>query len=179
MLRGAVPAPGRRAADPPTRTGTRVKRTAPSLLALVCAAALGGCDLGPDFSDACIIGPCNGGGGNDYDLYAIGFPHGRVDRSSTVADGGYAGRLAVGDTFTLHLVLGRDPTSVDGDTVAVSRWEVTDSSVAGISRRPSGGGFFTAKAPGTVRVRADGNPAQVWACEGGGCSRIGEIVVTR
>lgn len=155
-----------------------MKRIATSLLALSCAAALGGCDLGPDFSDACIIGPCNGGG-NAYDLYAIGFPYGRVDRSTTTADGGYAGRLAVGDTFTLHLVLGRGPLSVDGDTVAVGSWGVTDPAAAGISRRPGGGGFFTATAPGTVRVSADGRPAQLWACEGQGCSRVAEIVVTR
>jgi hypothetical protein len=155
-----------------------VKRIASSLLALACAAMVGGCDLGPDFSDACIIGPC-GTGGNAYELYAIGFPYGRVDRSTTTADGGYVGRLAVGDTFTLHLVVGRGPTSVDGDTVAVASWAVTDPAVAGISRRPSGAGFFTAKAAGTVRVSADGRPAQMWACEGQGCSRVGEIVVTR
>jgi hypothetical protein len=155
-----------------------VKRIASSLLALGCAAAVGGCDLGPDFSDACIIGPC-GGGGNAYEMYAIGFPWGRVDRSTTTADGGYAGRLAVGDTFTVHLVLGRGPTSADGDTVAVASWAVTDPAVASIFGRPGGGGLFTAKAPGTVRVNADGRPAQLWACEGGGCSRVGEIVVTR
>jgi len=156
-----------------------VKRIASSLLALACAAALGGCDLGPDFSDACIIGPCGTGGGNAYELYAIGFPYGRVDRSTTVAGGGYVGRLAVGDTFTLHLVLGRDPTSTDGDTVAVASWAVSDPAAASISRRPGGGGFFTAKAPGTVVVSADGRPAQVWSCQGLGCSRVGEIVVTR
>jgi hypothetical protein len=69
-----------------------VNRTASLLLALSCATALGGCDLDL-FDGACILGPC-GTGGDAYELYAIGFPYGRVDRSTTVADGGYTGCLA-------------------------------------------------------------------------------------
>ena len=156
-----------------------MRRIATSLLALAGAAVLGGCDLGPDFSDACIIGPCySSGGGGDGD-FIIGFPSGRVDRSNTTPDGGYLGRVAVGDTFTLHLVHGPGPARPESDTVWVRRWTVTDGAVADIAGRPGGGGLFTARAPGRVQVSADGLAAQLWACQGQGCARVSEIVVTR
>ncbi len=156
-----------------------MNRLASSFLALAGAAVLGGCDLDLDlFDDACIIGPCYSGGGG-YETYVVGFPYRRVDRSTTAAGGGYAGRLAVGDTFTLQLVAGRDPSLPDVDTVQVHRWTVTDTAVAEIASRPRGAGHFTAKSPGTVQVGADGRYAQVWACEAGSCSRVSEIVITR
>ena len=159
-----------------------MSRIAASLLALAGAAALGGCDLDLDlFDDACIIGPCySGGSGGSYETFVTGFPYGAVDRSTTTADGGYRGRLAVGDTFTVQLVLRRGPNPGESDTLRVERWTVTDSTVASIVSRPWGAGLFTAKAPGTVGVvSADGRPYPLWACEAGGCSRVGEIVVTR
>jgi hypothetical protein len=156
-----------------------VNRIASSLLALAGAAALGGCNLDLDlFDDTCIIGPCYSGGGGGYETYVVGFPYRRVDRSTTAAGDGYAGRLVVGDTFTLQLVAGRDPSLPDVDTVQVHRWTVTDTAVAEIASRPGGAGHFTAKAPGTVQVVTDGKYAQVWACEAGGCSRVSEIFIT-
>jgi hypothetical protein len=102
-----------------------------------------------------------------------------VDRSTATPDGGYRGRVAVGDTFTLHLVHGPGPARPESDTVRVGRWTVTDGAVADIAGRPDGGGLFTAHAPGRVQVGADGRDAQLWACRDQGCARITEIVVTR
>lgn len=157
-----------------------MRRIASSLVALAGAAVLGGCDLDLDlFDDACIIGPCYSGGGGGYETFVTGFPSGAVDRSTTTPDGGYRGRLTVGDTFTVQLVLRRGPNPGETDTLRVERWTVTDTTVAGIAGRSWGAGLFTAKAPGAVGIRADGLPYPMWACEAGGCSRVGEILVTR
>ena len=156
-----------------------MNRFASLLLVVAGASALGACDLDLDlFGNTCInIDGCSSGQ-SGYDIYIVGFPYDRVDRSTTTPDGAYQGRVAVGDTFTLQLVRKRGTSLTPVDTIRVDRWEVTDSAVAGISSRPWGAGFFTAKAPGAVAVVADWRYTQLWACQGQGCSRVGQIVVT-
>ena len=145
------------------------------LMALAGSAAA--CDLG--FGDACVLGPCGGRGDRTPVDYVIGFPREKVDVSTTTADGGYVGRVRVGDSFSLVLVKGSPggPTPSPADTVRSVAWEVSAPAVAAVAGEASGRGIFTATAPGRVRIIANGELAMLWACESNSCARVSEIDV--
>ncbi len=160
-----------------------MRRIASLLLPLAFAGALGACDLEiTGFDGGCVISGCSTGQTPPEHAYSVlGFPDARVDRTGTTPDGGYRGRLAVGDSFTLHLVNGpRDSLASSlRDTIRFVEWEVTDSVAASITSGPGGAGVFRAKAPGAVRIAANRMFPALWACRGKGCSRVSEVFITR
>ena len=158
-----------------------MRRLASVGMALTLAATLGACDL-DIFGDSCLSldGPCSDGGGRGQgqSVYAVGFPSARVDRSNTTPNGGYVGRVRVGDTFPLHLVFSPalgSPTPTD--TIRVVTWESSDASVATVTSGTSGSGIFVARAAGTVQVSGNGLN-DLWACETNGCARVDRIEIT-
>lgn len=157
------------------------KRTRPTVTWML--ALLAGACVSPDFGSACIMGPCGGGYHLTHETYILGFPADRVDRSNThPGDGGYWGRVDVGDTVRFHLVRApsdKSPTAEPPDTIRPVSWMVSDSTVADIASAPSGQGILVARSPGATRVLANDQHFVLWACEDGGCSRVSEIEVRR
>src|SRR5215203_2249026 len=95
------------------------------------------CDSGS--ASDCLIGPCTAGGGDGRSLVIAGFPSARAFSG--------VGRLAPGDTFTLHAIrIGPgDEPCVGPDTARVNvQWGVSNSTAAA----------FTPLSDGGVRVRA-------------------------
>lgn len=145
------------------------------LMALAGSAAA--CEYG--FGDGCVMGPCGGGGDRTPVDYVIGFPREKVDVSATTSDGGFVGRVRVGDSFSLVVVKGPPggPVPSLADTVRSVAWAVSAPAVATLAGDGSGRGTFTATAPGSVRIIANGELARLWACEPNSCARVSEIEV--
>jgi hypothetical protein len=124
-------------------------------------ASLGGC--GFDTTSVCAIPPCGAPSGGS-NLSLVGFPPGRVDRT-TLHTGGYHGVLHVGDEVTLHLERSAGTVGSPVDTVRAVAWALTDSAAASIVVQPGGGALLSARAPGPVGyVKTNGTFERMLAC---------------
>lgn len=132
-----------------------------------------------DGAQGCVIGPC-GPPAVSLGLSLVGFPPGRVDRS-TVVGSGFRGTMRIGDSVTLYLVRSLGPGSTPADTIRTGlAWALSDSTAARIAIDVQGGGRITAIATGKVgQVIANGTRYDIISCFNpfGGCDRLGELAV--
>ena len=95
----------------------------------------------------CVIGPCDTTGGNGRIPVVAGFPSARAFSG--------VGRLAPGDTMTLHAIrigTGDDPC-IGADTVKTNvQWGVSNPTAATITPLPNGGVLVRASAQGTFQM---------------------------
>lgn len=161
-----------------------MKRT--TILSLLVGAALASaCNeskitVGP----ICLDSPgCHGYTGPFDMLSIVGFPRARVDTTGpTAPQGGYYGRVAVGDSVTLHLV--RHSTAVlpcaATDTVRTATWNSNNVTVLEPHATSAGGGVFRGIKPGEAYVYASLSGAgawNVWSCAGGTAVFVGAMAV--
>jgi hypothetical protein len=153
--------------------GMRIPRS-PFPLVLVLAAVIGGClnfDTSLGLGSTCFMeGPCGAGGGNGTFIipFIVGLDPNTVERGVTLPSGGHRAVLRVGDTVTLHLVLGSSAVSVSEarDTVRAVTWSATDSSAATLEEDGNGGLRLIAARVGRVgMIMANGGAMAMWACD--------------